>query len=365
MVENFFKTEAQIEEYKKSKQGDKRTFKFEVDSFSLPNSKNARAVLHLEAEDDVDWQIEMPGNLANSVVMFPTYGSGSSDITFISKVNVSSYLPRAGELKATGTYRSGAKESAVTKKVEVSCVLTQETKYNMVEESLSPINNSIALTLQDLVNSTPCCADLVNNLLQWLDDNVISYFSGLLDKAISPVTDLISELGKESDAMGTMISFLNGGAPGSPEEVPDWCAKLIPCLKIMVKLSTLSIAQYVKMVKQVRAILADLQQYIIDIPMIITERILGGGCRDIIARVAPGLDSFLTTLTGTFKTISDTITGVLEMFDALLDIIKEFVFDLGGNLDFLTLLRELILDIKEKLHVALSPLAGCETIAYR
>lgn len=364
MFDDFFKTEEQIEEYKKSKQEDKRTFKFDVDSFSLPNSKNARAVLHLEADDDVDWEIEMPGNLANSVAVFPTYGTGSSDITFVSKENVSAYLPRVGELKATGTYRSGAKESAETKKVEVSCILTQETKYNMVEESLSPINNSIAMTLQDLVNATPCCADLVNNLLQWLDDNVLSYFSGLLDKAISPVTDLIGELSKEGEAIGALISFLNGGPP-SLEEVPSWCAKLIPCLKVIVKFSTLTIAQYVKMIKQVRAILADLQQYVIDIPMIITDRILGGGCREIIARVAPGLESFLTSFTAAFKTISDAITPVLEQFDKLLEIIKEFVFDLGGNLDFLTMLREFILDIKEKLHVALSPLAGCETIAYR
>lgn len=365
MFDEFFKTEEQIEEYKKSKQEDKRTFKFDVDSFSLPNSKNARAVLHLEADDDVDWEIEMPGNLANSLAVFPTYGTGSSDITFVSKENVSAYLPRVGELKATGTYRSGTKESAETKKVEVSCILTQETKYNMVEESLSPINNSIAMTLQDLVNATPCCADLVNNLLQWLDDNVLSYFSGLLDKAISPVTDLIGELSKEGEAIGALISFLNGGPPSDPTEVPSWCAKLIPCLKVMVKFSTLTIAQYVKMIKQVRAILADLQQYVIDIPMIITDRILGGGCREIIARVAPGLESFLTSFTAAFKTISDAITPVLEQFDRLLEIIKEFVFDLGGNLDFLAMLREFILDIKEKLHVALSPLAGCETIAYR
>lgn len=364
-MDTFFKSPEQIEALRKEKESDKRTFKFESDSFDVPNSKNATSVLHLEASDDVSWSITITGNLSNTLSIYPTAGVGSEDIQITCRDDVRSYAPRMGILNAVGEFESGKYDDREQHSVEANCILAQETKYNLVDESLSPINNTIAKTLQELANSTPCCADLINNLLQWLDDNVASYISGILDKGMSPVTDLIGELSKEGETIAGLISFLSGGVPTDPMEVPSWLAKLVPNLKLLVKFSTMSIAQYVKMVKQIRAIIADLQQYVIEVPTVILERVIGGGCKEIIARVAPGLVTFLETFQATFQQIADLLNPVLDLFDQIIAIIKEYVFELGGNNNFLMLIREFILDIKEKLHVALSPLAGCETLAYR
>ena len=364
-MDTFFKSPEQIEALKKEKESGKKVFKFDVDSFDAPNSKNATSILHLEASDDIAWEITITGDIANGLNIYPKAGVGSEDIQITCKGDIRSYAPKTGILTATGVYEQGKLDEREQKSVEANCVLAQETKYNMVDESLSPINNMIAQTLQEFANSTPCCAELINGLLQWLDDNVASYISGILDKGMSPVTDLIGELSKEGEAIAGLISFLNGGVPTDPMKVPAWLTKLIPQLKLMVKFSTMTIAQYVKMIKQVRAIIADLAQYVIEVPTIILDRILGGGCKEIIARVAPGLVTFLETFQATFQQISDLLVPVLDLFDQIIAIIKEFVFELGGNNAFLIMIREFILDIKEKLHVAISPLAGCETLAYR
>lgn len=364
-----FLTQEDKEKIKEKKKKEVKVFKFSNTQIDLPCSKGAECTLSLNASDDISWSIEPPNGL--DFIISPTSGVGSADINFKCKSDMLAYFPKVEELKAIGSYQITDLNANTqeTKTVEAVCLLSQETKYNVVENYLSPINNTIAISLQNLIENTPCCADLINASFMWIDNNILSYLSGILDKGISPISDIIGELGEEGEEIAGAISFTEGGVPAinvdTLTDLQSWLTRLLRYFRLYIKFATMSISMYAKAIKQIRAIVADLKKYVIDIPKILTERLLGGGCKAIIDRVAPGISSFLKSMTDMFKTIADMLDPILDLFDKIIAILKEYMFGLGGNMGFLEALRNLLQQIKEKLHNLVAPVAGCEKIVYR
>lgn len=370
------------------KEEEKIVFEFERNTTELPNTRGKYLDIQVTASDNVKWSInkEVFGMETISVRLLNPYGSvvggnetyGTGIVRISCDRDADGFFPAIATITANGSYvkviETTGDDGKITRTEEVVKVTTECMLSQMpitAEDAFglgSIVDTHIAENLEKMVNNIPCCSELIKEVVVWVDNNVFKYFSGILDKGMSPISAVLGEVGASGADCAGLVEFLGGGVPSiSVDTLGDlsgWLNKLLKAFKITVKFATMSLAMYVRVIKQVRQVIADLRKFAIEVPTVIINRLTGGACGKILSRICPALISLLNSFKSIFETIAKALDPILAMFDTVIEIIKEFIFDFTGSTSFLDQLREFLLKLREKMMAAIGPLSGCEKLAY-